>query len=85
MTTPVRADERNAGPLDKQGVFSILRGFPIFWNGRVFRHSVQGADAHPGVRLLWTRCGIDVPADTAFLDGFETEVTCPKCAKILEP
>lgn len=43
-------------------------------------HACEGSDTHPGVRLLWTLCGHDVPANKAFLpakgESYEMCVTC---------
>jgi hypothetical protein len=40
-------------------------------------HACEGADVHRGVRLIWTLCQRDVPANAAFL-SFE-KATCEKC------
>ncbi len=43
-------------------------------------HACEGSEPHPGIRLLWTLCGRDVPANTAWHpqpgDHFEMCVTC---------
>ena len=45
-------------------------------------HLVEGADIHPGVRLLRPRCGKgDVPANQAWLRNGEP-IECPKCREI---
>lgn len=52
---------------------------PLRWqdqNGVM--HAVEGSDVHPGVTLLWPRCGCcDVPANAGWL-GFDA-VTCAAC------
>jgi hypothetical protein len=40
-------------------------------------HSCEGADVHPGVRLIWTDCQRDVPANAAVLTW--EQPTCPRC------
>lgn len=54
--------------------FRTINKRPIIWAG----HRCEGADAHPGIRLLWTVCGRDVPANHAYL-GEETDITCESC------
>jgi hypothetical protein len=35
-----------------------------------------------GVRLVWTKCDMDVPDDQGFtVDGGEPAITCPECLK----
>lgn len=56
MSTTFRALPPNARPIhwqDKGGV----------------THSCEAADVHPGVRLIWTDCRRDVPANQAYLPG----------------
>lgn len=60
---------------------------PIHWRGKRYTHACEGADIHrpvvggsPGVRLIWTLCEIDVPANAAYLPvGGSDPVTCPTC------
>jgi hypothetical protein len=40
-------------------------------------HACEGSDIHRGVRLVWTRCKIDVPANASAL-SFDAP-TCPAC------
>lgn len=56
---------------------------PIVWRDKDgVLHLVEGADIHPGVRLLWPRCGNgDVPAGQAWLRRGEP-IECPKCREI---
>ncbi len=57
--------------------FRTIDGKPIYWrDGRGVVHACEGADIHPGVRVLWTLCGKDVPADTAYQAEGEV-ITCP--------
>lgn len=63
---------------DPSGVFRTIDGATLRWtdrNGAI--HAVEGADVHRGVRLLWTLCERDVPADTAFKSA--EPVTCERC------
>lgn len=63
--------------------FRLFNNVHIRWqdkNGNV--HAVEGSEVHPGIRLLWTVCEIDVPADTAFLG--EEAITCSACKHILQ-
>ena len=64
-------------------VFRTLQNRPIFWCGPDnLTHRVECAEVHPGIRLLWTDCVKDVPADTAFLPGTDDVVTCPECLRL---
>ena len=72
-----------SGPKDEKGVFSTINSRPIRWTDKTgLTHVVEGADVHADVRLLWTLCERDVPADQAFLpatgDSFELCMTCMK-------
>ena len=60
--------------------FQTVNGKMIFWKG----HRCVGADVHPGIRLLWTRCGKDVPANGAHLSEREDELSCMDCALALD-
>ncbi len=65
---------------NRDGVFRTIDGQPIMWRdiaGTV--HRCEGANVHPGIRLLWTDCERDVPANAAFLADGNDRVTCPKC------
>ena len=65
------------------GVFTKIGGRHIFWTDPSgTTHRCEGADAHSGIRLLWSVCQRDVPADAAFLPGDDDAVTCEKCAAI---
>ena len=63
--------------------FRTISGLPIFYrtsDGTV--HRCEGADVHPGVRLIWTLCKIDVPAGAAWIaPGGDPHVSCFRCRK----
>jgi hypothetical protein len=60
--------------------FDTINDRPIFWTDKAgVTHRCEGADVHRDVRLLWTKCERDVPADAAFLPSDADHVTCPKC------
>lgn len=64
--------------------FRKIKDRPILWtdaDGVV--HRCEGADVHPGVRLLWTGCNRDVPAGNAYLPGARDGVTCPTCISVM--
>lgn len=76
------------GPKDALGVFDTINGVGMIWTDKTnLTHYVVGADIIPagiggGVRLLWTLCEMDVPADAAFLQpkGWMGEFdVCPTC------
>lgn len=57
-----------------------------YWDDGKVVHLCDGADVHEGVRLLWTVCEIDVPANKAFSQDHSefaepnlNLVTCEKC------
>lgn len=59
-------------------VFNTINTRKIRWiDGSGAMHAVEGSEVHPGIRLLWTKCEKDVPANTAFLS--EEPVTCDTC------
>lgn len=72
---------------DAKGVFDKINGSNMRWTDKANRtHKVEGADIIPatiggGVRLLWTKCERDVPADEAFLHvGWDGSFhMCPTC------
>lgn len=62
-------------------VFRTLDDKPIRWTDKTgLVHAVEGSDVHRGIRLLWTLCHRDVPANTAWLpkpgDNYEMCGTC---------
>lgn len=64
-------------------VFRTINGRQIYWQGGSGKiHICEGSDVHRDVRLLWTLCERDVPADAAFISPNQVEATCPKCVAI---
>lgn len=60
--------------------FRTIKDRPIFWTDMDgITHRCEGANVHPGIRLLWTDCKRDVPAGNAYLPGDWDGVTCPAC------
>ena len=60
--------------------FRTINDRNIFWkDNQAFIHACEGAMVHPGVRLLWTLCERDVPADSAFHPEIGDKVTCATC------
>ena len=54
---------------------------PIWWkDAQGFVHACEGADVHPGVRLFWTLCQRDVPANAAHHPNVGDKITCATCA-----
>lgn len=41
-------------------------------------HHCQSSETHPGINLVWTDCGKDVPANASFRSW--EAVTCMECA-----
>ena len=57
-----------------------IDGKPIKWDDGKVIHSVEGADLNfyqNSIRLLWTKCDRDVPANKAFTS--DDKVDCPTC------
>lgn len=63
---------------------------PIVWRDRSgILHACDGAEIHPGIRLLWTACAtakavgepgsLDVPADTAWKQRPQDKINCVNC------
>lgn len=64
-----------------KNVFRTIDDKPIRWTDKTgLVHACEGADVHPGVRLLWTLCERDVPAGKAWHpkrgDHYEMCMTC---------
>jgi hypothetical protein len=57
---------------------STSTGMPYRWEDGSLTHSVEGTEVHPGIVLLWTKCGKDVPANSA-VASWEMPVTCKRC------
>lgn len=58
---------------------TTIRNRLVLWSNNSGVHQCEGADIHPGVRLLWTLCEIDVPANAAWLPRPEDSVSCSRC------
>lgn len=53
---------------------------PIWWQDKQgFVHACEGSDLHRGVRVFWTLCLRDVPADKGFHPIIGDEMTCATC------
>jgi hypothetical protein len=53
---------------------------PIYFEDRKVIHACESGIIVPGVRLVWTKCDRDVPANAGFtVKGHAIEVTCQKC------
>jgi hypothetical protein len=50
----------------------------IYWNDKKAVHACESANIHPGVRLIWTLCQRDVPANSAYKCAGD-EITCETC------
>lgn len=61
-------------------VFRTINGRGIEWDG----HRCEGSDVHPGIRLLWTLCRRDVPANAAYLVHGNPDPACEKCRVALD-
>lgn len=60
--------------------FKELFGADVVWKDKQgFVHACDGDDVHPGIRLIWTLCERDVPADAAHLQREEDKITCATC------
>lgn len=60
--------------------FRTISDRPIYWtDSKGLTHLCEGADIHRSVRILWTLCERDVPANAGFLPGDDDRVRCPKC------
>ncbi|MGY3607696.1 MULTISPECIES: hypothetical protein [unclassified Bradyrhizobium] len=63
-TTRDDADECAWSEPEPATSFRTINGIPIFWRGhRGVVRACEGADIHADVRLFWTLCGKDAPAD----------------------
>lgn len=61
--------------------FQTINGQAIYYADKAGAvHLCEGAEVHPGVRLLWTLCGRDVPANGAYQSPGE-KFTCESCRK----
>jgi hypothetical protein len=52
---------------------------PIYYNDGEFIHACESAIMGRGVRLMWTKCDMDVPDDRGFTGvGEALAITCPE-------
>lgn len=63
--------------------FTKIDGRPFVWQDAAGSlHLGEGADVHPGVRLLWTACGKhDIPANAAWFRKGDP-ISCRECKNI---
>jgi hypothetical protein len=62
--------------------FRTINDRTIFWRDKKgVVHACEGADVHRGVRLIWTLCKRDVPANASYTTDGPEFVTCDVCAK----
>jgi hypothetical protein len=54
---------------------------PIYYNDGEFIHACESALVNGGVRLVWTRCDMDVPENQGFTQDKALAITCPECLK----
>lgn len=56
---------------------------PVWWKDQQgVVHVCEGANVHPGVRLIWTLCGRDVPAGEAYTTADKSHAsTCFNCRR----
>lgn len=66
--------------------FMTINNRSIFWTDKQgFTHICEGDDVHRNVRLLWTLCERDVPANAAFHPGSNDRATCATCIARRKP
>ena len=67
------------------GVFATIGHHSFVWQSKDgLLHACEGADVHPGIRLIWTRCAKhDVPADKSWIQRNEDHVSCDACLRVL--
>jgi hypothetical protein len=53
---------------------------PIYYDDGEAIHASESTIMHPGVRLVWTKCDMDVPDNQGFtVLGEAPAITCPEC------
>ena len=53
---------------------------PIYYDDGKVIHACEGSEVLPGVRMVWTKCYLDVPDNRGFtVEGEPPAITCPKC------
>lgn len=56
---------------------------PIYYDDGKVIHACESSEILPEVRMVWTKCYIDVPDDKGFTADEVVEVTCRKCVAAL--
>jgi hypothetical protein len=52
---------------------------PIYYDDGEAIHASESTIMHPGVRLVWTKCDMDVPDDQSFtVEDKAPAITCPE-------
>jgi hypothetical protein len=52
---------------------------PVYYDGE-FVHACEHPLMHRGVRLMWTKCDMDVPEDQGLtVESGAPAITCPEC------
>jgi hypothetical protein len=54
---------------------------PMYYDDGEFIHACESAIVNGGVRLVWTKCDMDVPENQGFAQGEPLAITCPECLK----
>jgi hypothetical protein len=54
---------------------------PIYYDDGKVIHACESSEVLPGVRMVWTKCYMDVPDDQSFMveGGEAPAITCPEC------
>ena len=53
---------------------------PIYYDDGKVIHACESSEVLPGVRMVWTKCYLDVPDNRGFtVEGEAPAITCPKC------
>ena len=56
-----------------------LAAGPIYYDDGEFIHARESAIVNGGVRLVWTKCDMDVPDDQSFtVEDKAPAITCPE-------
>jgi hypothetical protein len=54
---------------------------PMYYDDGEFIHACESSIVNGGVRLVWTRCDMDVPENQGFTQAEGPAITCPECLK----
>jgi hypothetical protein len=53
---------------------------PIYYDDGKVIHACESSEVLPGVRMVWTKCYLDVPDNRGFtVEGEAPAITCPEC------